>query len=597
MPELLLTTHSRFFDHYGEWSKWRTVYEGGQGFINAYLEKFSSREDEETFSKRKRVTPTASFAASSIDEVRDAILNRLHLVRRVGGSELYESATRGEGFGVDLHGNSMTTFIGQEVLPELLVMQRVGVYMDMPSMLPEDRVTQDSISPYIYIYPREDVLDWREMRDHPGRLQFVSLLDRPIQGPLAGKVINRQMTLLNDGVLVEFFQPTDEASALFKLGVGNIHSEASVEAIAQMPPMSPIDNQTVFLRGLKEIPFWLADIGRSLMRPVANHQIALMNLESSDIGYCLMANFPFYVEQGGKYGADHLNGPGSADGTAAGGVARKREIQVGGNTGRQYSGEKQPDFINPSPEPMRVSMEKQANLKSDIRRLLHQQVAGLSPNSQQSADSAEFQERPLEAGLSHIGHVLQVLENAVGRFWTNYRTRDERPTVTYPSVWSLETDRDRHSKADDLTKLRVTIPSKTFQHAVSKQIADTLLAGKITQEEMDSIHAEIDSSPGVTADPETIALLIEKNVLDLENAAVLAGVPPEAPKKAEDDHARRLERITIAQGQDNATHPGTAGNQRESERDPSDKSDGKGRQRQKQRRGRTQRAAAARSTQ
>jgi len=426
-------------------------------------------------------------------------------------------------------------------------------------------------------------------------LQYVSVLDRPVQGPLAGKVINRQMTLLTDGVLVEFFEPTAEASALFKLGLGNIRTEASADAVAQMPAMQAIDNQTVFLDGLREIPFWVADIGRSLMRPVANHQIALMNLESSDIGYCLMANFPFYVEQGGKYGADHLNGPGSPDGTAAGGVARKREIEVGGNTGRQYSGDKQPDFINPSPEPMRVSMEKQANLKSDIRRLLHQQVAGLNPNSQQSADSAEFQERPLEAGLSHIGHVLQVLENALARFWSNYRTRDDRAAVTYPSVWSLETDQDRHSKADDLTKLRVTIPSATFQKAVSKQIADTLLAGKVTQAEMDAIHTEIDTAPGVTADPETTALLIEKNVLDLESAAILVGLPADSPKKAEDDHARRLSRIALAQGQDNAEHPDTAGDQRETERDPSDKGDGKPRQRQRQQRGRTQRAAKKRS--
>jgi hypothetical protein len=33
------------------------------------------------------------------------------------------------------------------------------------------------------------------------------------------------------------------------------------------------------------------------MEDIADYQIALMNLESSDINYMLKSNFPFYVEQ------------------------------------------------------------------------------------------------------------------------------------------------------------------------------------------------------------------------------------------------------------------------------------------------------------
>ena len=583
MPSMYLSHHSRYFDHYGEWDKWRTVFGGGQAFIERYLEKFSERESKEVFEKRKRVTPSASFAASSIDEIRDAILNRLHLVKRVGGSDLYTKVVQGKAHGIDYHGNSMTTFMSRSVLPELLVMSRVGIYMDMPRTLPGDRGAAANITPYAYTYPREDILDWKELRDHPGRLAFVSVLDRPVDGPLSGHVVNRRMTLTTDGVLIQYFMPSEEAQPLLKLN-------STPRALLNQLEIEHIQSEDIMLEGFKEIPFWVADIDRSLMQPVANHQIALMNLESSDIGFCLHANFPFYIEQfEGMSG--HLNNDNTGTGTAAGAAGPgRRRIEVGGNIGRQYSTDKPPAFINPSPDPMRVSMEKQDRLKNDIRRLLHQQVTALNPKKQQSADSAEFGERPLEAGLSFIGHAMQTGENALARFWTLYRTDDKEATITYPSVWTLETDQSRHEKAEALTKLRITIPSPTFQKAVSQQIALTLLTGCVTQDEMDKIYEEIQNAPGVTADPETIALILEKGVIDLGNAAILLGVPKDAPGKAILEHEARLERIAKASqsnSPDTETDPNAAGQSRERERETATTGDAKARQRGRGKRNRT----------
>jgi len=48
---------------------------------------------------------------------------------------------------------------------------------------------------------------------------------------------------------------------------------------------------------LTRIPFVLLDINGSLIKDVAQHQIALLNLGSSDVSYALRSNFPFYVEQ------------------------------------------------------------------------------------------------------------------------------------------------------------------------------------------------------------------------------------------------------------------------------------------------------------
>ena len=48
---------------------------------------------------------------------------------------------------------------------------------------------------------------------------------------------------------------------------------------------------------LTRIPFVLLDIGDSMIKDVVNHQIALLNLVSSDVNYALKSNFPFYIEQ------------------------------------------------------------------------------------------------------------------------------------------------------------------------------------------------------------------------------------------------------------------------------------------------------------
>ena len=68
---------------------------------------------------------------------------------------------------------------------------------------------------------------------------------------------------------------------------------------------------------MTRIPFILLDIGESLMKDVANHQIALLNLGSSDVSYALKANYPFYTEQQDlRAVGDHLKHNVNPDGTA-----------------------------------------------------------------------------------------------------------------------------------------------------------------------------------------------------------------------------------------------------------------------------------------
>src|SRR3990172_4249296 len=117
---------------------------------------------------------------------------------------------------------------------------------------------------------------------------------------------------------------------------------------------------------LTRIPFVMLDIGSSLIKDVCQHQIALLNLGSSDVSYALRSNFPFYIEQKDlrAVGA-HLKHAATEDGTATSGGqgATDTNIKVGATHGRTYDkGMNAPAFINPSAEPLRASLELQERL-------------------------------------------------------------------------------------------------------------------------------------------------------------------------------------------------------------------------------------------
>jgi len=301
---------------------------------------------------------------------------------------------------------------------------------------------------------------------------------------------------------------------------------------------------------IERIPFVVLELTDSLLADIANHQIALLNLESSDISYSLKANFPFYVEQqDDKIYSEYLKPEAAtgSQGTAAEAQGGGKEIKVGATQGRTYGrGLERPGFINPSSEPLRASMEKQKQLKEDIRVLVNLALSNIQPKMA-SAESKSFDERGLEAGLSCVGLELEHAERKLANYWQMYEGSSEGATIQYPSKYSLQTDDSRRSDVEQLEKLRDSIPSDGFQKSISKQMVLTLLGGKMSVEEIDAILAEIDKADCYTANPDVIFLAIENGVMSLEIAAKLLGLPKESVAAASTDHAARAARVAAAQ--------------------------------------------------
>lgn len=553
--------HPNFMVDHLEWQKWRLTYRGGWRYIDKYLEKIDRQEDNTDFQARKRMTPLPTFAKAALNDVRNSIFQRMRDIVRRDGSDGYLRAINGLDNGVDFRGSTMNAFMGDKVLTELLMMGRVGIYVDSPIIAREDGempsladVRSAGFRPYLYLYQVEDILSWRCSKpEEPSEFQALLLRDTCLDFD--------QDTLLPLQAFERFrLLWIDETDGLVRLqfydGDGN-----SIDRNG-----NPATEPTVL--NLNRIPFVMPDIGDSLLRDVCQHQLALLNLASRDVAYAMKANFPFYTEQRDlRAVGDHLKHNVNPDGTAESGGQpnHQREIQVGVTQGRAYDRDMdRPNFIHPSPEPLKASMELQVKLEIDIRRLINLAVTNLA-SARQSAESKSFDNQGLEAGLSFIGLVLESAERRIADFWASYESDQPRSrqiaTIKYPDRYDLKKDGDRIKEAQELADLIQQTPSTTARKELWKSIITVLLGGRISVDSMNEIFAQIDSAGFTTSDPETIISAVEAGLTGEETASLALGFKPGEVDKARVDHAARIARIQEAQtsGRESAEQNGGDG--------------------------------------
>lgn len=514
-----------------DWTKWRITYKGGREFIRRYLKIYSKREDKREFEERKEQTYCPAFAKAAVDDVKNSIYQRMNAICRVGGDEKYDEACEGLEGGVDLQGSSMNNFIGQKILPELLTMQRVGIYVDMPVLSGQTVYETYKERPYLYYYTAEDIRSWsytlyRNQYTYTNVLlrDYVTTTD-PKTGLVTGNSPRyRRLWLEDDGVHVQMHE-----------GV--------------------IPQPEIVLKGMTRLPFVVAEISQSLMTDIADYQIALMNLASTDLMYCIRANFPFYTEQyDSREGTFHnrrpVNDPTDPDPPDPVDKGHPEEVIVGTNSGRRYpKGTNKPEFIHPSTEPLIASMQKQEQLKNEIRHLLNLTLSNITPKFA-SAESKGMDQKSLESGLSAIGLTLEWAEREIAKVWSQYLDPNAKPAeVNYPKTYSLKTEDDKRKDATQWYELMPSVPSLLFKKHLAKKIACELLGDCVTDDEMDLVEAEIDDATYLDADYQAIASDVLNGLVSLETASEARGYmnATEEVAKAKLQHAARLKLIADSQ--------------------------------------------------
>lgn len=556
--KIIDSRHPHYLADSIDWQKWRLTYQGGRQYIKKYLKKFNKQETNEDFQARKDMAPLTTFAAAAVDDIRNSIFQRLRDVVRRDGSNSYKRAIQGLDLGVDLRGSTMNAFIGMNVLTELLIMGRVGIYVDNPVVDRADGLTPSltdvsNVRPYLYLYAVEDILSWRCANpDSPSEFQSLLLRDTCIDFD--------QDTLLPITSFERFRMlwinaETGNVNMQFIDSDGNPVSRDGAN-----PAAEPIE------LNLKRIPFIMPDIGGSMLTNVCQQQIALLNLASSDVSYALKANFPFLTEQSDMRSVgDHLKHNVAPDGTAeAGGQnTHLREFNVGPTQGRKYDIKaERPGYIHPSPEPLLASMKLQDKYETQIRQLMNLAVQSLATRA--SAESKSLDNQGLEAGLSFIGLVLESAERRVADLWSAYENatikKRQIAIIKYPERYNLKDDAQRVEEATKLAELIQSTPSNTARKEMWKNLVAVLLSGRVSVEKIDEINTEIENAKFTTSDPDIIIAAVEAGLTGEETASLALGFAKGEIEKARKDQAARIARIQAAQTTpgDNSGKPGAS---------------------------------------
>lgn len=545
--------HPTYVSNQMDWEKWRLTYESGSRFLQRYLKRYNNRENPDDFERRKEFSYIPAFAKAAVNEVKNSIFQRLVDITREGGSPSYQKAVHGSDGGVDLEGSTMNTFMGRNILPELLTMARVGIYVDMPPLPDKSTVAQKGNKrPYLYYYQAEDILSWTTIKGSMGSpVEFSSLLlrdnsyecDPDYHLPYGSSSRFRYLYIGEDGfVKVQYFDKSGEL----------------------IYPDEFSDEFEITLK-LQRIPFILLRLTDSLLADVADYQIALMNLCSSDLAFALKSSYPFYTEQVDfatmmpymKQAHTMASMDNQFDPTAniyTQTAEKQTQITLGTSHGRRYGkGTDRPQFIAPPVEPLLASMEKETQIKNEIRELVMLAVSNLT-TQRQSADSKDADDDGLEAGLSYIGIELERAERQIAEFWSLYEGYTPVPTVVYPENYSLLSEEQRREAALALKDTMKMVPSLIYRREIAKRIARVIIGTKVSREKLKAIEAEIDAADVVMGDPADIEKDVAGGICDPDTAAIARGYPKGTAKKAEEAQGRRLALIAEHQSK-----PGLSG--------------------------------------
>jgi len=541
--------HPEYLEDEMYWVDWRETYNGGPTFLRKNLKKFSSRETNEDFETRKFFTPIPSYAKAAVNDIRNSIFQRLRDVTRRDGSENYMRASAGEIGGIDNKGTTMQAFLGIEVLTELLVMGRVGVYVDMPQLAGfRTMADEGNARPYCYQYCVEDILSWAVSKpEEPGDFQALLLRDRGVdynQGFGGG-------VYLPSGTYTRYrFIWIDPADGMVKMKLYN-----EDDALIGLDGNEIKGGDGIIQLELTRIPFTMLDIKGSLLKDVYKHQVALLNLGSSDVSYALKANFPFYTEQKDMRAVGaHLKQFVDDDGTTTTSDNSHigQDARTGVSHGRTYDLKaERPAFIHPSPEPLMASIKLQEKLEDDIRKLVNLAVQNKMGQRAISAEAMKLSDQGLEAGLSYIGMVLEGAEHHIAEFWAAYENKNiedrQIATVKYPDRYSLKNDEDRIKEASDLASLMYAVPGNTVKKELSKNIVTVLLSGKVDTDTIDKIFSEVDEAGYTTSDPEIIRSAVEAGLCGEQTGSIAMGFDENEHIKARDDRVTRAKELMEAQ--------------------------------------------------
>jgi len=572
---LTALSHPDYHNDSNRWQEYRLTYEGGEDFMRKYLLRPADETEAEN-RERKLNTPIPAVAADAIDDVRRSISQRLTDVTRTGGSPYYQAAVAGEGSGIDREGSSMNTFIAQPVLTDLLVMGRVGIYVD--NIAPGGPTLADGAAkPYAYAYRVEDIINWTTMRpEEEGTFSMILLRDHEIT--------------FNHAFGINFPSKSRERFRLIQIGPNGfvryrffksntgmlepIHTEVTSSQLR-------LDDEGWINTRLREIPFIMPALNGSMLKNVASYQRMLMNVSSNEAMFAININSPMLtiMKDARADGAAWKKPPGG-EAEPGGQRGRNNSVQQGIRSGwvrgRFYGlGEDRPGWISAPVESLKASSEYQKVKADEIRSLVNVAVQNQTGTRTESRETRELSAQGLESGLQFIASKLQHVEQQVAKFVAMYEGNPkEVAKVVYPRRYNLKSDSERIKDANDLTDVTDKLPGQAVKKESAKQVISTLFTGRVPSATMTKMIEEIDKHAYINSF-DNVMLLRENALISDDLAAASQDLPKSEVKQGKKDRAEQIKITMEAQtspGEESSDSPDRPAARGAKELDPNKKS-------------------------
>ena len=513
------------------WQTWREAVAADADYVEAQLIR-QPGESLKEFKNRKACTPHPAYIGATLREILVNIYTHMDSVIRTGGANSFQAAIHGRGNGVDGAGTSLNYFMVMLVLRELLMMRRVGVFVDRHP-LPPGATRQDAADnpPYMYVYTAEQILAWALRPGHMVPDEILLRREVPVY------LENTQLVTTMTTEYVHGYMSREPSEVIF-----DIYNQTG-EQTARYTQTFPT------------LPFVLLEIPESIVAPVLGHQAALLNLGSSNIAFAMASNLAVYTEQTDmawlmaqlRQAELTQNDLDSADSTDSNANVAS-QVKVGLNYGRRYAQHTdRPEFIVPDNENLERTQKLYTLLREDIRQLMLLTVESLTSRGQLTATSLIQSQAAVSNGLTALAGILERVEVQLSRMWSDYEDEPHTFAVKYPREFHVLTPADRNAQVAALNDQRKLVPSRTFQELVTLRIAQMVLGPQIAAEEKTEIQTQISQAPILTSDPDVLNQLVDAGTCPREYAAQALTLPTDAAEKANTEHADRLARIAAAQ--------------------------------------------------
>jgi len=537
-------SHPDFTADVDRWYEYRLTFEGGDEFMRQYLLDIPD-ETPKQLALRKLNTPIPAVAKDAVKDVRRSITQRMEDVVRSGGSAHYQAAVAGEGTGVDREGQSMNLFVGTDVLTELLVMGRVGVFVD--NAPPQGPTMADGESrPYAYAYKVEDIVNWSMRRpEEEGTFSMVMLRDHKVDFtqafglnfPTNATERFRLCWIGDDGFMRYKFLDKN----LSQMPAEVVGSEQKIE-----------DDGSTVITALREIPFIMPALDQSLLADTAGYQRALMNIASNEVMFAINANNPMLlIQKDTRADAQQWKKPPGGNGEPGGQRSRDASVRTGIRsgwvTGRFFGpDEVAPTWLSMPVDSLKGSSEYREKLADEIRQLINVAVQNQTGTRSESRETREISAQGLESGLHFIAMKLQNLETQIGKYMTMYEKGTKFPVITYPKRYNLLSDEQRIINAKAFIEVTNQLPGQPVKKEGAKKVIRDLFTGKVSSNKMTEMTSAVEKHPFI-GDFDNIMAMKEGALISDETAAGSQDLPKKEVEQGRKDRAEQIKVTMEAQ--------------------------------------------------